>query len=817
MTKYYFKISARKMLGNLTISSINILGLAIGFFAFILITEYVAFENSYDRPNDNIDNLYRITTDSYKEHKLLKRTAKTTSGIGKLMQDNLPEVIKQTRVLYSDGFSVSYEDQDYIKLKLMSVDSSFLSMFEIKLMAGNIHNALEAPKSVVLTENLAKRIFGDVKDYSLLIGKPVKLGTLIETITGVCADPPENASFQFDLLSSYNTLYADDKGGVSEFNYGFTELDFFNFIQLEAGSDHQTTERKVQELVRNRFSELIKNGNQNIFHLQPFNSIHFSKGLEDEMFKTNRATSVWGLFFIGLFLLAIAWINYVNMAVAQSLERTKEMSLRKLSGATSGQLLTVFMAESFLVNFLALVIALGGISVAQNSFNHLINHNLGIGILFDKVSIRFPIIFAIIFFCGIMVTALYPAYLLSKMNPVIGLKGKVSESLSVGVLRKLLVGFQLTITMILVSATLIVYKQVSFFSKGDLGYNMSQMLVVYIPACTFSEQNVFMDKIRALPNVEAVAASNFVPGGELFNKGGVKIDHSNVENGLTVQTNTVSPEFIDTYKMSLCAGRNFTVADCIDVTDSITKTIRDSSSKIIINEKAVGYLSLQSPADAIGKLIFSGGDRYTIVGVVKDFRQKTFYYPIQPIILFPAKSTLWRFSIKLKTHDLSTTLSTIQSEYKAFFSGRVFDYFFADDSFNLAYQGEIVFSNILMLFLLTSILLASISIFCISMFYCIKRKRELSIRKILGASVLSIVWSLSRDFFLLGSIAFIVSSCLTMFLAHQWLNGFSYRISLSPWFFVGTALLILFWILMVTGLQTVKAALASPVKGIASE
>jgi putative ABC transport system permease protein len=787
----------------------NIIGLSIGMIAFFLIMEYVAFENSYDHFNKNIGSLYRVTTDRYRDHKLVQHTAKTCSGIGKLMKDNLPDVINQTRVLYSDGFSLSYEDNDFGKLKLMSVDSSFLTMFNYALLAGNAQTALRNPNSVILTDQLAKKIFGEVKDYSGIIGKSLKLGTAIEQVTGVCKSPPENSSFQFDLLSSYNTLYSFAPEGASEFNYGFSELDFLSFVQLAPESGYKTAQSKLTALIQDKFKETAKTGNQDIFLLQPVEKIHFSTQMEQEVFKTSNKTTVWGLFAIGLFLLAIAWINYINISVTKSLERVKEVSIRKISGATSNQLIRIFFLESLLVNLFALITAIVGLLLVQRSFNEIIQQNLDITLFLDPVSVKFSLIFLLVFFAGVSATALYPAFILTKIKPILALKGKYSESVSVGVYRKLLVAIHLTITMALVSASLIAYRQLIYISQSDHGYNMSQMLSVNIPDCSYSNQNSFMDRLRQLTNVNGVASSLFVPGGEMFNKNGFKINNSSSDSGLVLQSNTISQGFTETYGMKLNAGRSFDQPDCTNANDSF--------SNVLINEKAVSYLNFKYPGESIGKSIYINSKKCCIVGVINNFHQQSYYYPILPTILFPGRNTLWKFSIKLSSKDIPNTVKKIENEFKSFFPGQFFNYYFVDESFNAAYHNDIVFAKILLLFLTISIFLACLALFSLSLFYGIRRKKEISIRKILGASTIRIIWYVLRDFFYLASVAFIVSTCLIWILANKWLNDFTYRVSISPRIFIISGLSMFLLILIVTSFHTVKTVLENPVKGIKTE
>lgn len=775
--------------------------------AFFLIAEYTAFENSFDHSYKNSRDLYRITTDRFRDHKLTQHSAETCSGIGKLMQENLPDVLTYTRALVSNGLGISYQNQDFEKLKVLFVDSSFLSMFSYTLLAGNSRTALQNPNSIVLTEHLVKKMFGNIKDYSIVIGKTIRMGRITEQINGVCESPRENSSIQFDLLNSYNTSYAGATN--SEINYGFSELDFLSFVQLTPQVDYKKTQLKLDALVKEKFKDKGNAGYFDIFHLQPLEKIHFSNGLAQEVFKTSSSITVWGLFMIGLFILIIAWINYINTSVARSMERAKEISIRKISGASSFQLIKAFFSESLLVNGVALIIAMGALILVQKSFNDLVGENFAISQLLDLDSIRFTLFFFFLFVAGLVASALYPALVLTNIKPTIALKGLYSESLSVGLYRKMLVIIQLTITMALVSATIIVYRQMLYISQDSLGYEMSEMLVLNIPGCTYARENAFMDDIRKLPNVKSVASSKYVLGDYLDDTGEIKINNSSDGAVVKLRSNKISQGFIETYGMKLKAGRSFDQLDCVNATDSFCN--------VLLNEKAVNDLNFKSPTVSIGKLINIGRKKCTIIGVISNFHQQSYYYPIEPTILFPNNDILWWFSVKLGNQDIKGAVEKIKDEYKDFFPGFVCDYYFVSDYFNSTYRSDAVFTKTLFLFSGVSIFLSALGLFSLSLFYSIRRGKEMSIRKILGASAIRIIFCFLEDFFYLTIIAFFVSLCLTWFLASTWLNNFVYRVSMDPWIFIISGVSASLLIIIVTSFHTVKTALENPIKRLRTE
>ena len=504
MFKNYFKTAWRNLMKNKIFSLINIAGLSIGMAACLLILQYISFQLSYDQFNTNAADIYRVVNDRYQDGKLIQHGTITYSGIGKAMQNDYPEVINHTRVVPWDRSIISYNTKKIGGQNPLSVENTFLSIFSYPLIAGNAATALKEPHSVILSQTLAKKIFG-VTDNNVgtLLNKQIKVGNgeAPYKITGICKDAPENSHLSFDLLLSYITLYTD---GWKEAEYDFTNSDFWHYIQLKHGTDYKTLEANLPAFSKKYFQGNKVSGSDETFYLQPLLKAHLYSDFEYEIGNTGSSTVVWGLLIIAVFIIVIAWVNYINLATAKSLERAKEVGVRKVSGATKQQLIRQFLTESLIINMLALSLAICFVLLAQPYFNTLIQQNLSLSYLFQKGLNRFNITGALIamIFAGILISGLYPAFVLSSFKPILVLKGKFAASSKGIVLRKALVIGQFAITVALIIGSLIVYKQMQFVNHQNLGMNISQMLIVRPPELTewdstfIQQENTFTNELK---------------------------------------------------------------------------------------------------------------------------------------------------------------------------------------------------------------------------------------------------------------------------------------------------------------------------------
>ena len=819
MIKNYFKTAWRNLWKNKTFSFINVAGLAIGMAACLLILQYVSFKLSYDQFNKNASDIYRVYNDRYQHGKLIQHGTITYSGVGPAMQADYPEVVNHTRVEPSGRTIISYNLKKIGDQNTYYVENSFLSMFNYPLVAGNAATALKDPHTVILSQTLAKKIFVvDDNNYASLLGKGIIAGSDSTPfkITGICKDVPENSHLQFDLLLSYITLYTGPNSW-KEAEYDFTDSDFWHYIQLKHGTNYKALQAKFPAFSQRHFQGDKISGSDEKFYLQPLSKAHLYSDFEYEIGETGSATVVWGLLIIAVLIIVIAWVNYINLATAKSMERAKEVGVRKVSGATKQQLIRQFLSESFIINIIALFISLLVVTLVQHGFNSLVKHQLSLSYLFQKglsgYSITVTLIALIII--GIFVSGFYPAFVLSSFKPILVLKGRFTSSGKGTILRKALVVGQFAITVALIIGSLVVYKQIKFVNAQDLGMNISQMLIVKPPELTnwdstfISRENSFTEQLKQIPHVKGATTSWNIPGGETGRSFNVRRVDQDSTVHFTMRHSGVGIGYSDLYKIKLLAGRDFTYTD---FNPNFGKL-----HNIILNESAIKLLGYPSPQDAIGKTILRGQKKWDIIGVINNYHQKSLRYPVEPTMLMPAYSTNSFISVKVDTKELPATIAAIKKSFDSFFPGNLYDYFFLDEHFNAQYSNERLFGKVFAIFAGFAIFIACLGLLGLSLFATAQRTKEIGVRKVLGASVGNIVTLLSRDFIKLVAIAFIIASPLAWFVMHNWLQDFAYRINMSLWIFLGAGVLAMLIAVCTISFQAVKAAIANPVKSLRTE
>jgi putative ABC transport system permease protein len=635
-------------------------------------------------------------------------------------------------------------------------------------------------------------------------------------VEAVFKDVPENSHLQFNLLISYPSLIS---GGWKEADYNFTSSDFWHYIQLKPGTDYKELNKKMAAFSQKHFEGNKISGSDETFYLQPLSKAHLYSDFEYEIGRTGSATVVWGLLIIAVFIIVIAWVNYINLSTARSVERAREVGIRKVVGGVRRQLIIQFLTESVLVNIISITLAFLLVFLVQKGFNNLLQNDLSLSYLFTKGLSGYSILIGLILIVvsGIIISGFYPAFVLSSFKPIAVLKGRLSSSKKGIAFRKALVVGQFSVTVALIVGSLVVLQQLRFMNHKQLGFNMDQILVIKAPSLTafdstfISKTNSFKEEIKKLAAVKGAATSWNVPGGELgrsFNVRQANAD-SNL-NRFTVRHTAVDYEFLDVYGIKLIAGRNFQPTD--------HNSRGNALKNILINQSAARLLGFASPEDAIGKPILRGSRKWDVIGVVNDYHQKSLRHPLEPMIFMPFYSTNSEISVKVTPGtDLTKTLAAIKQKYEAFFPGNLFDYFFLDENFNRQYQNERLFSKAFSIFATLAILVACLGLFGLAMFSTIQRTKEIGVRKVLGASVSNILLLLSKEFVKLVIIASVIAFPVAWWVMNKWLQDFSYRISISWWIFLAAGSAALLIALITISFQAIKAAIANPVKSLRTE
>ena len=817
MLKNYIKIAVRHFRKNQIFSLLNLTGLAIGMAACLLILQYVSFKLSFDQFHTNAEKIYRVVNDRYQNGKLIQHGTITYSAIGKAMNDDYEEVLQNTRVVPGNERVILYNGKRLSEEKTLFAENSFFSVFSFPLIAGSVTSVLKDPYSIVLSEELIQRIY-DYKgtDYDQFIGKSLQLpnDSMPYKIDGICKQIPENSHLEFNLLISYKTLVSQ---GWKEADHDFTNSDFWHYVVLKPGTNYKSFNTKLHGFSQRHFNGNKISGSDETFYLQPLSKAHLYSDFEYEIGKTGSASMVWGLLLIALFIVVIAWVNYINLATARSVERAKEVGIRKVVGGLKKQLINQFMIESTIVNLLGIGLAFVLVLLIQPAFNNLLQHQLSLSYLFAKGLSGYNILIALVLIivAGVFISGFYPAFILSSFKPILVLKGRLSSSRKGILLRKMLVVGQFASTVALIIGSAIVFQQLRYMNKKELGFDLHQMVIIKPPALTewdstfINKTNNFKQELKSLPGVAGAATSWRVPGGELGRSFNVRRTDATSNEQYTVRHLGVDYDFMKVYGVKVIAGRNFTG---IDHNPDFSKL-----NNAIINQSAAKLLGFKSAEDAIGKSILRDSRKWDIIGVVGDYHQKSLRYPLEPIFFMPAYSTNSSISVKINTADVSNTLATIKQKYATFFPGNIFDYSFLNENFNRQYENEELFGKVFAIFSGFAIFVACLGLFGLTMFSTIQRTKEIGVRKVLGASISNILVLISKNFIKLIAIACVIAFPVAWWIMSNWLQDFSYRILINGWVFVYAGLAALFIALITVSAQAIKAAVSNPVKSLRTE
>ncbi|MCG8307084.1 MAG: ABC transporter permease [Cytophagales bacterium] len=817
MIRSYLKTSLRNILKTKVFTLINILGLAVGMASCLLLIQYVYFENTYDTFHENVESIYRVPISYSGGFTSIGISAANHPALGPAMKRDFPEVMDFARVvpaaLFSKSLALSYTNDSGEKIShneehIYLADSSFFSIFSFPLVAGAPSSALHQPQSIVISESLAKKYFRDVDP----IGKNLVLGKQFSLlVTGVFQDIPENSHIKFDCLISFSTL-----GPQMDNNWKWPE--YYTYVQLYPDADPKELESKFPEFIDKYLGEIHKEFDfQSHFSLQPLVDLHLRSNGTKEPRVTGDLKTLTFLKIIAFLILLIAWVNYVNLSSARSLERAKEVGYRKVAGASKFQLVIQFLVDSLLINSLALILAIALAIVCLPYFNELAGKKIGdtivdLALLRDT---RFWWGLFLITICGAVLAGLYPAWLLSSYRPTEVLKGRFSGSGSGIFLRKALVVFQIFASVCLIAGTLTVSKQLNFMRKKDLGYAKDQMLILKFPSIIDStilvNANYFKNEIGRLTNVQAISNSSDIPG-QLLGGNTIRKKETNQDDHVVTFLTMVDYEYFSTYQMDLIAGRNFRSDDSTNILTSI-------NNRLIVNEKLVEILGYANPEDAIGKsVLFHFGPKEnegTIIGVVNNHNQRSLKEDYEAILYLYPRFIPWNYySIHLSSNQISGTIAEIEARYKRIFAGNPFDFFFLDEYFDQQYRSDQQFQKVFTIFSVLAIFVALLGLFGLSTLMLAQRSKEISIRKVLGARISSIVLLLSKEFIKLIIIGGIIAAPAIFFWSTKWLSNFAFRVALDWSIFVIPTMLLFLISLITIGYQTIKAAIQNPVDAL---
>ena len=811
MLKNHIKIAWRALKKQPFFTFLNTFGLAIGMAGGLLIALYIYDELTFDKMFADADRIYRIDSDVKFGGAEIKGTEVAAPMAG-AMQSDFPQVEKTVRFRDRGSMLLKKSDTELNakELNVTFVDSTFFDMFGIELLAGDSRTALTQPNTLVLTRTAAEKHFGirDAVGQNLLLNN-----TDIYTVTGVIDDLPKNSFLRNHTVFMAMAGYADSH----ENNWG--NSNYYTFIKLIPGANIEEFQVPLQGMftkyllpwAQDYFPGITEEsfkaaGNYVRYHTIGLTDIHLnSTNRQSEMSANSSIQNVYILSFIGLFLMVLASVNFMNLSTAQSLKRAKEVGIRKTLGSNKLDLIRQFLTESGLISFISLIAALIVAIVALPFFNELSG---------KLVSIPYsnPLFWVILLSSTIVLglfSGSYPAFFMSRFMPVTVLKGAGENSVGGRNIRNSLVVFQFAISVFLIISTLVVFQQLKFIQSKDLGYTKDQVVLIDDTYAAGNQVQSFKEEVLKLSQVENATLSNFLPtpssrsNGSYFKEGAM-----NQENALQLQTWDVDHNYMATLDMQLVTGRNF------------DRQFTTDSTAVIINEATLAVLGV-GPEEALGMRLSQDIEQerpefYTVIGVVKNFHYESLRENIGALGLFLNNST-GNMAIRLKAGDFSNTITNIERIWNEVAPGQPFSYGFMDESFNTTYQAEQRLGKIFMVFTILSILIACLGLFGLAAFNAQKRTKEIGIRKVLGASVGQITFGLSSDFLKLVAVAILISLPVGWFVMNKWLEDFSYRIEIGWWVFVLATLLAVTIAIITVSYQSIKAAMANPVKSLRTE
>jgi putative ABC transport system permease protein len=815
MISNYVKLAFRNLTKRKGYSLLNISGLAIGIACTVLIFQYVAYERSFDSFPKTANQTVRLRLDSYQQGKLSWKSATVYPAFGPTMKKDFPEVEDFCR-LHDADLLLSNDERNikFLEQKGYYADPSFLKMFNVQLMKGNPETALNGPDKLLLSESIAKKYFGNEEPMGKHLALRDPNYTRTFEITGIFKEFPSNSHLIVNHIASYVTMQSiansiwRDTANSTETSWGW--YDFYTYLQLKPHTDLKKFESKFPAFCNKYINSSDWAKANNVvaeIHILPLRDIHLYSNYNQEAEVNGNGQSVSFLFLIAFLIISIAWINYINLATARSLERAREVGVRKVAGAIRRNLIIQFMIESFLLNIVALLVAAIIVFLLTPWFNQL-SGRTGSADIFTAS--KYWLLFAAMFICGSILSGIYPAFVLSGFKPVSVLKGLFKNTAGGYLLRKGLIITQFATSVVLIAGTIIVFQQVNYMRKQKLGVNINQTVVLdganSIPDSLY--QNVyqpFKTALLQLPAVQNVSASTSVMGKEIYWTNGTKRLDADAKGAVTLYNLGVDYDFIPSFELQVKAGRNF------------SKDFPSDSSGILLNEAAAQLLGFNDFNKAINEKLFSAGDTVTLVGVVSNYHHQGLQKTIDPMVFRLVPNARDAYSLKIKTGDVQATIASIQKTWSKFFPADPLNYYFLDELFDQQYKADQRFGKIFGLFAFLAIIIACFGLLGLSAYNVLQRTKEIGIRKVLGASVQNVLYILSRDFILLVLLAFVIAVPVTWWIMYNWLQDFAYRINIELWVFGVAGLLAILIALLTISFQALKAAIANPVKSLRTE
>jgi putative ABC transport system permease protein len=785
MFKNYIKIALRNLQKHKMYSSLNIIGLAVGILCSLLISLWVLNELSYDRFHTHADRLYRVEFDQDYSGQLFHVNV-SPHPMAPALVEEIPEIKNATRVNRMGELLVKYTEKTFFEDSVLAVDPSFLEMFSYPLLQGDARTALADPHSIILTEDRARTYFG----HSEAIGKTININNSTDfTVTGVMKNIPRSGYLQFDAVIPYELLRTQ---GVDLENWNNNTT--LTFALLRNNTEPESVATKIHALVTKHDS-----GEEQIYSLRPITQIHLYSHFG---FGSKRGNAQYITLFsmIAVFVLLIACINFMNLSTARSVNRAREVGMRKVVGAVKRQIVTQFYGESCIFTFLALILALFCTNLALPAFNALTGKDISFAALTSGST---PLAVLGILVTTGFIAGSYPALFLSSFHPVKVLKGTVSSGASGRVFRKALVVVQFSLSISLIIGTGIVYSQLNYMKEKSMGFETDHLLTVQMRGSVQDSYGALKKELIKLPGVVEVSAGSNKPSSIYSNSGGADWEGKDPEWDVSVNFTFVDYDYIEAANIEMVDGRSYS-----------QDFPSDSESALVVNEELQRLMGSDS---AVGKRFTFGDGTNTIIGVVKDFHFLPLRKKIEPLALYLQPQFNRLLLIRIQPENIAATLDSLEKTWSRVVPGFPFDYEFINEDFEAMYRTEQRMGSVLKYFSFLAVFVACLGLFGLASFAAEQRTREIGIRKVLGASISRIAYLLCREFSVLVLLANFVAWPVVYFAMHNWLEGFAYRTAIGWQIFFLAGVLALVIALFTVSYQAFRAALTNPARALKYE
>jgi predicted permease len=804
MFKNYFKIAFRNLRRNKTYAALNILGLTVGIAACLLLFVIVRFERSFDNFHSNIKNIYRLGSEFHNENDI-SYSGGVSFPVADAIRIDFPE-IKQVASIYQWGGAIISVDEGlgeapkkFNETGIYFAEPQFFELFNFKWLSGKPRQSLAEPNAVVLTRSIAEKYFGDWKSA---IGKSIKFDNkTVYKVSGVLEDPPPNTDFPLQIVISYTSIKSSSIGGNME-DWVSTFSGACVFVALPDNLSKPAFDAALKTFAKkHRPAEYAKD----LIVSQPLNEIHFDERFGNYSNRTFSKELITTLALIGIFLIIIACVNFINLATAQAVNRSKEVGVRKVLGSSRPQLAIQFICETAIITFFAIILAAAIATIVLPLLNKLLSVQMSMNVLTDTYLLLFVLSTAVLV---ILLSGFYPALIISGFNPITALKNKINAKMVGGLsLRRVLVVIQFSIAHVLIIATLIVVSQTNYFRNISLGFVKNSIINVSVPRDSLSHTRYewLRNQLLQQPGIEHVSYSFGSPTERGNWNSDFKFDHSTKNSTFGANLKWADTNYFSTYDLQFVAGRSYTASD----------TVRE----FVVNETFLKRLGIADPKDGIGKEInfWDGRTVANIVGVVKDFNSSSLREPMAPVVMSTWNNVYRVLNIRIKPGKEKDVLAFTEKVWNEAFPAHVYDYTFLDKKLEGFYRQENQLASLYKIFAALAIFISCLGLYGLVSFMAAQRVKEVGIRKVLGATVLHIVYLFSKELTVLILIAFVIAAPLAWYFMNEWLLDFSYRIQLGVGVFALSmaASLIVAW--LAVGYRSVRAAIVNPVRSLKSE